>query len=347
MQDCKPGRAQRHLYLSLVERGADERVAAKVSCVMFANTRARVERKLAAQGLEVQDEVQVRVLVRVQVYEAQGRYQLLVEDIDPNYSAGELARRREEVVRAVREAGLADANRGLPWPTLPLRVALLTSAGSDAYHDVLSSLGASGYGFSVDAYDVRVQGDGLAPTVLRALAAVSARASRYDAVIVTRGGGSRVELSAWDDLEVALALARCPVKALVAIGHEQDTSALDELAESYKTPTAAGEALVARVASVEELLTHQRERLARSAEHRVHAERSRALAAARRSGRARASRSPASGCTRWRGACAARFRSRWSRRRPANDARRSACGQSASSPGRAARPTRSTRSARG
>lgn len=270
---------RRHLYVDLVERDGAERVSASVTAVVFQRARERVEQKLRAVGLSLEDGMQVRLRVRVELYEARGSYQVVVEDIDATFSAGELALRREEVLRAVREAGLAERNRSLPWPTLPLRVALLTSADSDAYHDVLSSLQASGYAFDVHAYDVRVQGAQLAPTVTRALAAL--RGERYDVVLITRGGGSRVELSAWDDLAVAMAVVRCPIKVVVAIGHEQDTCALDDLAASFKTPTAAADELVAMVDAEAVELDRQHERLVRLAEYRVRVERQSLLDAAR------------------------------------------------------------------
>lgn len=252
---------RRHAWFDLVERDSRDDVVATVGAVMFESARRRMESKLAAASVELEDGLSVRVRVRVELYEARSKFQVIVEDVDPAWSAGELAMRRERVLAAVRAAGVADRNLGLSLPAVPLRVALLTSAGSDAFHDFVSSLRRSGYAFDVTVFDVRVQGDQLAPTVLAALHRVQLHADRFDVVVITRGGGSRVELGAWDDVDVAMAVATCPVKVLVAIGHQQDQSALDALAHSCKTPTEAGETLVDAIVGCDAQLDHLAGRL--------------------------------------------------------------------------------------
>lgn len=235
------------LYLSLVERDAAGAVLASLPAVIFPRERTAIEAALAAQGLQLEDELPVRLLGRLSNYAPRGRVQLVARGIDPGYSLGDLARRREEVLRQLAVEGLVDRNRALPVPRLPLRIALLTSAGSDAEHDVLQTLRDSAFPFEVTRIDVRVQGRDLERSVRAALAWVAAHQERMDVCVIARGGGGRAELSAWDNLAVGRAVARLPVKVLVAIGHEQDRSVLDEIAWSARTPTAAGEALVQAV----------------------------------------------------------------------------------------------------
>jgi exodeoxyribonuclease VII large subunit len=259
-------RTGRHAYFDLVERDGAQDVAASVPAVLFANARERVERRAERAGIELQDGARVMLQARVEMYARTGRYQLVVDDIEPAYTVGEAVARREQVLAALRAEGLATRNLSLPMPRLPLRIALVTSRAGDAYHDFTSVLAASGYAFRVTVFDARVQGDELERTVLAALSLVDAHAERFDVCVITRGGGSRVELAGFDNLAVARAVARLRVKAVVAIGHEQDRSALDEIAESRRTPTDAAKLFetLAREAEVEaEYLGDRIEDLAR------------------------------------------------------------------------------------
>lgn len=263
LQAWDRGAHRRHVYFTLEELGGDGQSAdraASIDAVMFGTVRDRVERVLAREGVALADGLAVRVRGHVEVFVDRGRVQLVVDDIDPRYSLGELALKRDAVVAALRAEGLADRQPARELPLLPLRVALITSVGSDAYHDVVQTLSDSGYAFAVEPLDVRVQGPDLERTVCAALAAIARRASDVDVVVIARGGGGRVELAAWDNLAVARAVASLPIKVLVAIGHQQDQSALDLIATSYKTPTAAAERLVEQVAVAEARL----ERLADS-----------------------------------------------------------------------------------
>ncbi len=245
-------RATGHAWFELVDveldAGTDGRRQSSgtvMRAVAFASARDRMVHKMGAQGLALADGLTVRMRVRVEFYAPKGSIQLQVEDIDVAWSAGALALRREQVVREVAERGLAERQPAMEIPAVPLRVALLTSFESDAYFDVLSGLRVSGMAFDVTPLDVRVQGEGLSRSVCAALAWVAERRAEFDVVIITRGGGSRVELGGWDDLPVALAVAQLPVKVLVAIGHQQDRCALDDIAEAAKTPTEAAERLAA------------------------------------------------------------------------------------------------------
>ncbi len=277
------GRARQrdHAWFELVERSAEGGVAASVSAVLFRNARARVEAAFERAGLELEDGLRVRLRCRVDLYVRRGTFQLIIEDVDAAWSAGTLAARREQILAQLDADGLRERNASLPMPSVPLRVALLTSAGSDAYRDVVTTLQASRWGFDVTVFDVRVQGDQLESTVVGALALVGAHADRFDVCIVSRGGGSRVELGAWDNLAVARAVARCPVKVMVAIGHERDRGVLDEIAMSCRTPTEAARVLVGYLDDAAVAVDMLGERLDRGARRTVDTSRARLLATAR------------------------------------------------------------------
>jgi exodeoxyribonuclease VII large subunit len=132
---------------------------------------------------------------------------------------------------------------------VPLRIALVTSGGSAAFHDFTHELESSGFRFEVELCDTRVSGPGAAAAVAAALRRASSR-SDADLVVLIRGGGSRTDLAVFDAEAVARAVAAAPLPVWVGVGHEIDTSLCDEVAHrSFKTPTAVGQALVAAVAT--------------------------------------------------------------------------------------------------
>jgi exodeoxyribonuclease VII large subunit len=244
-------RHKRHLGFSLVERGPSGEVDFQVAAILFEETRREIERKLAAAGapFTLEDEIEVRVLVHVDLYDAWGAYRVIVEDLDVLFTLGEAARRREEIVRRLAAAGLLERNPALPLPDLPLRVGLVTSLNSDAYHDVLRTFGESGFAFQVVAHGARVQGRSTEPSVLNALDFFRMRQGYFDVVLICRGGGSRTDLAWFDSEALGRAVAEFPLPVIVGIGHEQDVSVLDHVARRAKTPTAAAALLVERVES--------------------------------------------------------------------------------------------------
>ncbi|WP_437586116.1 exodeoxyribonuclease VII large subunit [Sorangium sp. So ce1000] len=233
----------------LVERDAQGKEIAKVEATLFESARAEIERSLAAAGnpFQIEDEIQIRVRGRVELYVPWGLYRFVLEDLDVGYTLGEAARRREEICRRLAEEGLLERNRSLPFPALPLRVGLVTSLGSDAYNDVLSTFRESGFAFRVVAHGVRVQGRQTEPSVLNALDWFRARAADFDVLLICRGGGSRTDLAWFDSEPIARAVATFPLPVIVGIGHERDISALDFVGFRAKTPTAAAALLVERV----------------------------------------------------------------------------------------------------
>lgn len=237
---------KKHVGFSLIEREESGEQGAQVSAILFDGVRREVERKLAAAGnpFELEDELTIRVKVRVDLYEAWGSYRVQVEDLDVAYTLGEAARRREEIVRKLASEGLLEKNSGLPFPVLPLRLGLITSLNSDAYHDVLRSLRESGFAFTVTAHGARVQGRSTESSVLNALDWFRARQAYFDVIVICRGGGSRTDLSWFDTERLGRAVANFPLPVVVGIGHEQDISVLDHVARRAKTPTAAAAFLV-------------------------------------------------------------------------------------------------------
>jgi exodeoxyribonuclease VII large subunit len=242
-------RHKRHVGFSLIERDTAGEQVFQVQAILFEGVRREIERKLSAAGspFALEDEIEVRVQARVDLYDAWGSYRVEIEDLDVAFTLGEAARRREEIVRKLQAAGLLERNSALALPELPLRVGLVTSLSSDAYHDVLRTLGESGFAFRVTAHGARVQGRATESSVLNALDWFSARQAHFDVILICRGGGSRTDLAWFDSEALGRAVALFPIPIVAGIGHEQDVSVLDHVARRAKTPTAAASLLVERV----------------------------------------------------------------------------------------------------
>ncbi len=242
-----------HYFFELVERpvkGAPE--VAKIRAVLFKRFRHQVEQKLEGSGVELADGAAVRLRGRVDLYLQNGSYQLLVRDIDPTYTVGSIELNRERVFRKLQDKGIAGLNVDRRLPICPLRVGVITSHESDAYNDFIHQLQSSGYGFEVVVHDANVQGANTEPSVLRGLRYFERRASEFDAVVITRGGGSRSELAYFDTEAIGEAVCRHPLKVIAGIGHQRDVSLLDLIGESTKTPTAAADLLISTVETFEE-----------------------------------------------------------------------------------------------
>lgn len=259
-------RSQRgHLYLELVEKGAGDEIAAKLDAVIWRGDFERIAKSLAAVSIRLDEGVEVRCRAEVDFYGPAGRLQLVIREVDATASLGALERRRQETLAALRAAGLLERNAGLPLSELPLSIGLVTSEGSAAYHDFLSTLAESGYGFRVLLVHAAVQGKGAEAEIASALSLLAARL--LDAVVLIRGGGARSDLAVFDSREVALAVARMPVPVLTGLGHEIDQSIADAVAHTaLKTPTKVAEHLVARVAAAEEGLGRLARALVRAGE---------------------------------------------------------------------------------
>jgi exodeoxyribonuclease VII large subunit len=270
-----------HRYFELVEKGEGDQVVGKLDAVIWKGDFARIAPVLARHGQALREGVAVRCRATVDFYPPHGRLQLRVQEIDPVFTLGELARRRRETLDELARLDLLDANRGRPLPALPLAVALVTSHGSAAYHDFVSTLRESGYGFRVTLLHAAVQGVEAERAVASALAAAAGLG--VDCVALVRGGGARSDLAAFDSRTIALAIGRSPLPVLTGLGHEIDLAVADRVAhQSFKTPTKVAEFLVARLESAELAVGRLRERLAKAARLPLAASRERLLDAERR-----------------------------------------------------------------
>jgi exodeoxyribonuclease VII large subunit len=230
-----------HAYFTLADDQSEAKAVIPVA--FFAPQRERLRKLLDKHRLALGDGMKVRIHGYLDYFAPTGRLSLKMGGIDPRFTLGDLAMQRDQVLRRLVASGLFDANRGRRLTMLPLRIGVVTSVGSAAWHDFEHELAGSGVGFQLAVCDVRVQGEHAVEMISAAIRTLARR--RLDAVVVIRGGGARNELAVFDAEAIAEAIARCPLPVLTGLGHEVDRSVADEVAHtSFKTPTACAQALV-------------------------------------------------------------------------------------------------------
>ncbi len=243
-------RSGQHIYFALVEK--DRRSEAKLDVKLFANKLARLTPKLRSNRLDLRDGMKVRIHGQLDFYKQRGALSIVMDDIDPRYTLGEIAQSREEILKRLIASGLTGANKRHVLSPIPLRIGVAASVESAGFADFHSELANSGFGFRLVVADTRVQGDGADRMVAGSIGTLArgARKGVLDAIVVIRGGGAKNELAVFDSERIATTIAMVPCPVLTGIGHEIDRTIADEVAHTaLKTPTACAGELIGRVAA--------------------------------------------------------------------------------------------------
>ncbi|MDP4928323.1 MAG: exodeoxyribonuclease VII large subunit [Ilumatobacteraceae bacterium] len=234
-----------HAYFTLIENV--DGVKAQLNINLFAGPLRNVQAKLRQQGIELKDGLKVRLFGRVEYYGPFGKLNLIATDVDTQFSAGDVAAKREELLRQLMEKGVDKINKRIPVPLVPLRLGIISSSQAAGWADAQQHLTESGIGFAITFCDVRVQGDAAVSQIVAALNSLSRR-DDIDLVMLMRGGGSKGDLAAFDDEQIAMAISKCAHPVFTGIGHEIDTSIADIVAHTAnKTPTACAQSVIAIV----------------------------------------------------------------------------------------------------
>jgi len=237
------------VYFELMEQDPQTKERkATISAMIWGEDKDIIEAKMraVASGLILRDGLQVKAKCFVDFYPPQGRVQIRITDIEPEYTIGKMALERKLLLEKLKKNGLLDKNKKLEIPIVPLNVGLITSSGSAAYNDFVDELRKSGYSFKVFLCDARMQGTELETEVKNAIFTLN----KYpvDVIAVVRGGGSASDLMGFDKEGVAVAIANSKNPILTGIGHQIDRTVADEVSnQSFKTPTAAAQFIIGRV----------------------------------------------------------------------------------------------------
>ena len=250
-----------HCYMELIEK--DERTntpIARASAKCWRQTwqmaKPYFER---TTGQQLRAGMKVLLKVYAQFHEAYG-FSWIVSDIDPTYTLGDMARKRQEIIRQLKEEGVFDLQRELHIPTFAKRIAVISAQNAAGYGDFCRQLEDNDYGFrfEVTLFPAIMQGEQVESSIIAALNTIyeatvpdGSPSGPYDCVVIIRGGGATADLSGFDTLALAENVAQFPLPVITGIGHDRDESILDMVANTkVKTPTAAAALLIENLRQV-------------------------------------------------------------------------------------------------
>ena len=264
-----------HCYMELIEK--DERSntpVARASAKCWRQTWMMVKpyfERTTGQPLRAGMKVLLRVYA--QFHETYG-FSWIVSDIDPTYTLGDMARKRQEIIRQLKEEGVFDLQRELRIPTFAQRIAVISAQNAAGYGDFCRQLEDNDYGFRFDVqlFPAIMQGEQVEQSVISALNQIYNLHSplNFDVVVIIRGGGATADLSGFDTLALAENVAQFPIPIITGIGHERDESILDMVANTrVKTPTAAAALLIDNLLRVLERLDDASQRISYAVNQRI------------------------------------------------------------------------------
>ena len=254
LSECRESRG--HCYMELIQK--DEQTAtpiAKASAKCWANKwltiRPYFER---TTGQQLHAGMKVLLQVYPQFHEAYG-FSWIVTDIDPTYTLGDMARKRQEIIQKLKAEGVFDLQKELQLPVFCQRIAVISSQTAAGYSDFCNQLADNPYGFKFETqlFPAIMQGEGVEQSIISALEQIYDMP--FDCVVIIRGGGATSDMSGFDTLALAENVANFPIPIITGIGHERDESILDMISHtSVKTPTAAAALLIDHLKGVLETI---------------------------------------------------------------------------------------------
>lgn len=266
-----------HCYMELVQKDVfGNTPVARASAKCWKNTwmalRPRFER---VTGQPLRAGMKLLLRVSANFHEAYG-FSWIVSNIDPDYTMGDMARKRQEIVRILKEEGVFDLQKELELPLFAQRVAVISSEQAAGYGDFYNQLVNNDLGvvFQVTLFSAIMQGEQVEESIIHSLDQINVEADAFDVVVIIRGGGATADLSGFDTLALAENVANFPLPVITGIGHDRDESVLDMVAYQHlKTPTAVAAFLVDHIEQVVNRLDDCQQTILRYVTHRMDTER--------------------------------------------------------------------------
>lgn len=263
LSECRESRG--HCYMELVEKDETSNTpVAKASAKCWKQTWAVVQPYFErTTGQPLRAGMKVLLKVYPQFHEAFG-FSWIVTDIDPNYTLGDMAQRRQQIIAQLKAEGVFDLQRELVIPRFCQRIAVISAETAAGYGDFCRQLEENEYGlvFYPTLFPAVMQGEQVEQSVIAALNRINGHADDYDVVVIIRGGGSTSDMSGFDTLSLAENVANFPLPIITGIGHDRDECVLDMVSNTrVKTPTAAAAFLIAHLADTLQHLNDLQQRL--------------------------------------------------------------------------------------
>ena len=268
----------RHCYLELIEKseGSDTllaRVRATIWASRYGMLRPFFE---ASAGTPLKSGIKILCKASVEFHPVYG-LSLNITDLDPSYTLGDLARKKQEVILRLRKEGVFDMNRELPFPLVPQHIAVISSETAAGYGDFMDTIrnNRQGFRFHTTLFPALMQGDDAPGSIIAAMERIYDSGTGFDCVVLIRGGGSKADLESFNQYDLAYFITQFPLPVITGIGHERDESVADMVAHhALKTPTAVAEFLVDQLLTFEFHLSAMADQLSTSARIRIQAGRS-------------------------------------------------------------------------
>ena len=262
-----------HCYMELTEKDEHTNTpVAKASAKCWRQTWQMIQPYFErSTGQPLRAGLKVLLKVYAQYHEAYG-FSWIVTDIDPTYTLGDMARKRLEIIRQLKEEGVFDLQRELHISTFAQRIAVISAEGAAGYGDFMRQLEDNEYGFhfNVTLFPAIMQGEQVEQSVIAALEKIYALAAHFDVVCILRGGGATADLSGFDTLALAENVAQFPLPIITGIGHERDESILDMISNTrVKTPTAAAAFLISHLKEVLDVIEDAQNLITRYAQQKL------------------------------------------------------------------------------
>ena len=247
-----------HCFIELVEKHPDEiNVRARVKAVIWAKKYGFLKALFKqVTGESLKEGFKVLLKITVEYHEIYG-LSLVINDIDPAFTIGEMAIKRNQILKRLEEEGVFSMNKELGFPLFPKKIAVISSKNAAGYTDFLNQLTGNNYGytFHTTLFDASMQGTETENSIVNALDQISENVGLFDAVVIIRGGGAQSDLSWFDNYTIAYYITQFPLPVLTGIGHEKDVTVTDLVAYQYlKTPTAVADYIINTVSETEKYL---------------------------------------------------------------------------------------------
>lgn len=235
-----------HCWLELSQSNAEGLIAKASAVIWSSKYRFIAPYFQSVTGSPLKEGMVVLVEVQANYSQLYG-FSLVINDIDPEYSLGLKELERQRTIERLQKEGLMDLQKELTLALLPHRLAVVSAEDAAGFRDFVRHLDDNPYGFRMDVtlFPALMQGSECPSSVISAMDAVLECGEDFDAVLILRGGGSKLDLACFDDYRLASVIAQYPLPVLTAIGHDQDYHVCDMVAHSYlKTPTALADEIL-------------------------------------------------------------------------------------------------------
>ncbi len=262
-----------HCYLELIEKKKDsDQILARAKANIWAFTFRMLKPYFeSVTGERLASGIKILVQVSIEFHEAYG-YSLNIKDIEPNYTLGDLTRKRQEIIKQLQNEGVFHLNKELELPFVPQRIAVISSETAAGYGDFVDQLTSNrqGYYFNIQLFNAYMQGNEAEQSIIDALERIFESVEMFDLVVIIRGGGSQTDLNCFNSYWLCYHITQFPLPVLTGIGHDRDETIADLVAHTnLKTPTAVAEFIITEVSNFDDNLNELNDRVLSTATNQI------------------------------------------------------------------------------